>query len=214
MKKMVLVLTLAAFALSGSAFAQDSNYQNNIGLYLTPGGYLDPGADDGTGSCGSVEANIPFIAFVVLSDLTNAEVWGWEALFRPENMYFTNTNFYGTGFNAATRENEVIVGLAEPLLAQDGAAVVAELTFLINFPTHDPAQPSLVFIQGVYFSTIDPNSGPPAVLVAPGGPAVALHPALGSEPYEGPIPQLIINGDCDVVGVEDSSWGSLKSLYR
>jgi len=214
MKKMVLVFTLAAFALSGSAFAQDPNYQNNIGLYLTPGGYLDPGADDGTGSCGSVEANIPFIAFVVLSDLTNAEVWGWEALFRPENMYFTATNFYGTGFNAATRENEVIVGLAEPLLASDGAVVVAELTFLINGFSHDPDQPSKAFIEGVYYSTIDPNSGPPAVLVAPGGPAVALNPALGSEPYEGPLPQLILNGDCDVVGVEGSSWGSLKSLYR
>jgi hypothetical protein len=214
MKKMVLVFTLAAFALCGSAFAQDNHYTNNIGLYLTPGGYLDPGADDGTGSCGTVEPNTPFIAYVVLSEMTYNEVWGWEALFFPENMYFTGTEFYGQGFNAGTRENEVIVGLAEPLLASEGAVVVAELTFLISDFFHDLSQPSKVFIEGVYYSTIDPVQGPPAVLIAPGGPAIELHPALGAEPNEVSLPQLIINGDCDVVAVEGSSWGALKSLYR
>lgn len=214
MKKMVLVLTLAAFALSGSAFAQDPNYQNNIGLYLTPGGYLDPGADDGTGSCGMAEVDLPFTAYVVFSELTNGEVWGWEAKFTPDNMYFLSTNHYGNGFNAATREFEVIVGLAEPLMADGGAVVVAELSLMVNGFFHDPSQPSLMFIEGVYYSTIDPVSGPPAVLVAPGGPALQLNNALGDPLNGNDVPQLIINGDCDVVSVEDSSWGSLKSLYR
>mgnify|MGYP003572157740 FL=1 len=213
MKKMVLVFTLAAFALSGSAFAQDPN-QNNIGLYLTPGGWVDPGAGDGSGSCATAEVNVPIIAYVVLSELTEDTVWGWEALFLPENMYFTGTEFYGNGFNAATRENEVIVGLSEPLFAVDGAVAVAELTFLISDFFHDPLQPSLVFIEGVYYSTIDPVQGPPAVLVAPGGPALQLYDALGVPGSGEERPQLILNGDCDVVSVEDSTWGSLKSLYR
>jgi hypothetical protein len=213
MKKMVLVLTLAVFALSGSAFAQ-----GNIGVYLTPEGYLNPGADDGTGSCGTAEENVPFTAFIVLSELVHPEVWGWEAKFIPDNMLFLDDAFYGEGFNAATREYEMIVALNDPLMAVDGAVVVGELQYMIDYFS-DPALPSHVFIEGTYFSSIDPPQGPPGVLIAPGGPVVYLHNALGDPDCAPPrpcptIPQLIINGDCDVVGVEDSTWGSVKSLYR
>ena len=214
MKKMVLVLTLAAFALSGSAFAQDPNYFNNIGLYLTPGGYVDPGAEDGTGSCGVIPEDVSFTAFVVLSRLTNPEVWGWEASFTPDNMLSLGGAFYGEGLNIG-EGGEFIVALNEPLLAVDGAVAVAELSYVVNSYFNDITQPSYAFINGVYFSTIDPVGGPPAVLVAPSPDAVVieLHNAIG-DPFNGDLPQLIMNGDCDVVGVEDSSWGSVKSLFR
>lgn len=79
MKKIVLVLTLAACALSGSAFAQDPGDmdRNNIGIYLN---------EAGTGNCGGIDADIPFTVFVVLTRLTNPEVWGWEAKFSFENI--------------------------------------------------------------------------------------------------------------------------------
>ena len=64
--------------------------------------------------------------------------------------------------------------------------------------------------RGQSTTTVRPNSA---------GPVVYLHNALGDPDCSPPrpcpvIPQLIINGDCDVVGVADSTWGSVKSLYR
>jgi hypothetical protein len=211
MKKMALVLTLAVFALSGSAFAQDPNFNDNIGLYLTPAGYLDPGAEDGTGSCGTAEEMAPFTAFIVLSRLLNTEVWGWEAAFIPDNLTYLDDTFYGEGFNAATRPNEMIVAFNSPLMPVDGAIAIGEINFMV--PYGGGSVPSKVFIEGVYFSTIDPPAGPAGYLIAPGGPVAQLRPALSDE-FGTSLPQLIINGDCDVVGVEDSTWGSVKSLYR
>jgi hypothetical protein len=211
MKKMVLVLTLAAFALSGSAFAQDPSYINNIGTYLTPGGYAEPDAEDGTGSCGSVLEDTPFTVFVVLSKLTNVEVWGWEAKITYTNMLFLGADIYGDHINAGTREDEYLVGLANPLFAVDGAVAVAELQFMVNSFYNDVTQPSHAFIAGVYFSLLP--SGAPAYLEASGSTGVGLSPALGN-PNTGDDRQLVMNGDCVVVGLEDSSWGNLKSLYR
>ena len=208
MKKMVLVFTLAAFALSGSAFAQDPTYFDNIGLYLTPGGYADPFNVDGSGSCGNTTIDTPFTAYVVLSRLTNPEVWAWEAKIIPSNMLLLQTTINGDNINAGSRPNEYIVGLSAPLFAVDNAVVVAEMTFMINSFYNDFSQPGYVFVEGIYFSTLP--SGLPAYLEASGSAGVELHTALG-DPGN---PQLTINGDCVGVGVEASSWGNLKSLYR
>ncbi len=204
MKKMVLVLTLVAFALSGSAFAQDPGYQNNIGLIIDVGS-----------SCGTVGEDTPFTAFIVLSKLTNNEVWGWEARFPFENLLKMNSVFYGSGVNAGTRPDEMIVGLGAPLLTIDRAVVVGELQFMVSSFYNDVTQPSYVFIEGIYFSLIDPIEGPPAYLEASGSTGVVLHNALG-DPLDqsGVIPQLTMNGDCWVVAVEESSFGSVKSLFR
>ncbi len=211
MKKMVLVLTLAAFALSGSAFAQNPTYADNIGLYLTPGGYADPGAEDGSGSCGTVAENEIFTVFVVLSKLTNAEVWGWEAKIFPGNMLFMGDLIYGDHVNVGTRDFEYIVGMAAPHFASDRAATVMELQYAVNSFYNDITQPSYLFIQGIYFSLL-PN-GAPAYLEASGSTGLELHPALGS-PHNPFLPQLIINGDCNVVATEEATWGGVKSLYR
>ena len=202
MKKMVLVLTLVAFALSGSAFAQDPTYFDNMGLEL----------GDGT-SCGIIGEDTPFTVFVVLSKLTNPEVWGWEAAFPFSNMLFLGDVVYGDNVNAGTRPDEWIVGLATPLFAVDGAVVVAKMQYMVNSFYNDVSQPSYVFVEGVYFSLIDPVQGFPAYLDAPGSSGVVLHGTLG-HPFEVGLPQLIMNGDCYGVAVEDATFGSVKSLYR
>ena len=213
LKKMGLVLVLAAFALSGSAFAQDPLDFNYIGLFLTPAGYLDPIAHDGSGSCGAVLEDSPFTAFVVLSKLTNPQVWGWEAKIYPDNMLELGVTVYGNHVDAGSRPNEHIVGLATPLNAVNGAVVVAEIQYLVSSLSNDINFPSYAVVEGVYFSLIDPIQGFPAYLEAPGSPGVALHGTLGHPSQDG-LPQLIMNGDCLGVGVEDASFGSVKSLYR
>ncbi|MEN8005829.1 MAG: hypothetical protein ABFS42_02395 [Candidatus Krumholzibacteriota bacterium] len=201
MKKMVLVLTLVAFALSGSAFAQDPTYFDNIGL--------EP-------NCGTIGEDTPFTTYVVLSKLTNDEVWGWEAKITYSNMMKLGETVYGDHVNAATRVDEFIVGYPAPMLATASEVVVAELQFMVSSFYNDVSQPSLAFIEGVYFSLIDPIQGPPAYLEASGSTGVELHPALGDPlGHDTWIPQLTYNGDCTgPVGVEESSFGSVKSLFR
>lgn len=215
MKKMVFVLTLAAFALSGSAFAQDPNYFNNIGTYLTPEGWMDPAAEDGTGSCGYFGEFEAFHVYVVLSKLTNNQVAGWEAKIIPDNMTLLNITFTGDVINAGTRDHEYVMGLGSPLFTSNDALVLADMELGI-FPTQgdDVSMPSYLWIEGVYFSAINPIQGPPAYVVDPGGSEfVELHNAIG-DPHNGDLPQLVINGDCEPVAVEESTWGNVKSLYR
>jgi hypothetical protein len=191
MKKMVLVFTMAVFALTGSAFAQDPAYSNNIGLFLTSDGHLDPTAVDGTGSCGTVGEDVPFTVFVVLSKLTNPEVYGWEVKIPFKNMLKVGDTIFGDNVNAASRPDEYLVGLASPL---------------------DASIPSFAYLEGVYFSLLP--SGLPAYLEAPGSEGIAMFPTFGDPFSPGQPPQLIMNGDCTAVGVEDTSFGSVKSLYR
>ena len=201
MKKIVLVLTLAACALSGSAFAQDPGDmdRNNIGVYLN---------EAGIGNCGGIDADIPFTVFVVLTRLSNAEVWGWEAKFVYENILSLGVNPYGEHIDAGTRDGEHIVGLSMPLMAMNQKVVVAEMDLMVSGALNDVTQPSNVFIEGIYFPLL-PN-GQPAYLEASGSDGVALWQAIN-----GPeTPQLSMNCDCAPVAVEASSWGNVKSLYR
>jgi len=211
MKKMVLVLTLAAFALSGSAFAQDPNWNDNIGTYLSPTGYIDPAGPGG--SCGFMAPDELFTVYVVLSRLTNPEVHGWEAKITTSNMTVLATTYHGQVLDVAERDFEYIVGMSSPLFAVDNAVVVLELLCQVNSTLNDPLQPSTIFIDGIFRSSINPNNGPPAYEATGTDTIVELHPALG-DPWDFEIPQLVINGDCDPVGVEESTWGNVKSLYR
>jgi len=198
MKKMVLVFTLAAFALSGSAFAQDPEnpFVNNIGVYLN---------DAATGNCGAIDENVPFTVYVILTKLTNPEVWAWEARFTFENITQTGSLVFGDHVNAGTREGEYIIGLADPLFAVNSNVIVAEFGLMVVNFFNDATQPSYVYVDGIYFSTL-PN-GQPAYLEVPGSNGVGLYQAIDG-------PQLTMNGDCQPVAVESSSWGNLKSLYR
>ena len=201
MKKIVLVLTLAACVLSGSAFANDPGDmdRNNIGIYLN---------EAGIGNCGAIDANIPFTVFVVLTRLSNPEVWGWESKFVFENILSLGVTPNGEHIDAGTRDGEHIVGLSMPLMAMNQTVVVAEMDLMVSGALNDVTQPSNVYIEGIYFSLLD--NGQPAYLDFSGSPGVALWQAIS-----GPeTPQLSMNGDCVPVAVEASSWGNLKSLYR
>ena len=93
-------------------------------------------------------------------------------------------------------------------MAMGGTVVVAEMHLMVDGAMTDVTQPSNVYIEGTYFALL-PN-GQPAYLEASGGDGVALWQAIN-----GPeTPQLSMNGDCGPVGVEASSWGNVKSLYR
>ena len=201
MRKLVIVCFLATFVLGGSALAQDPEnpFVNNIGIYLNVAA---------TGNCGAIDENVPFTVYVILTQLTYPEVWAWEARFTFENILQIGETVFGDHVNAGTREGEYIIGLASPLFAVNRNVMVAEFELMVNDFFNDVNQASNVYVDGIYFSLL-PN-GQPAYLEAPGSDGVALWQAIGGADS----PQLSMNGDCVPVGVESSSWGNLKSLYR
>ena len=201
MKKLAIVVMLVTFVLGGQAFANDPDnpFNNNIGIYLNTAA---------TGSCGAIGAGVPFTVYVMVTDLTNPEVWGWEAKFSFENVTLLGETIHGSYINAGTRQGEYIVGLSDPLPVVNGRAILMDLQLIVLQYFNDPTLASNVYIDGIYFSLVD--NGQPAYLAEPGGTGVALWQAI-----DGPeTPQLSMNCGCAPVGVEENTWGTVKSLYR
>jgi hypothetical protein len=200
MKRIVLAIMMVAL-VTGSSFAQDPDnpFNNNIGIYLN---------EAATGSCGAIGEDIPFTAYVILTRLTNPEVWGWEAKFVYENILSLGLTVYGDHINAGTRPGEAIVGYSDPQIPVNGNLVVAAMDLLVSGFFNDVSQPSNVYIEGIYFNLL-PN-GQPAYLAQSGGGGVALWQAIGGEDEA----QLSMNCGCAPVATEESTWGTVKSLYR
>ena len=200
MKRIVLAILMIALA-SGSALAQDPDnpFNNNIGIYLNQAA---------TGSCGAIGEDIPFTAYVIFTRLTNPEVWGWEAKFIYDNILLLGSAVYNDHINASSRPGEFIIGYSEPAIPVNGTLVVAELNLAVNSFFNDVSQESNVFIEGIFFNLL-PNEQP-AYLSASGGGGVALWQAIGGKED----PQLSMNCGCAPVATEESTWGTLKSLYR
>lgn len=194
MKKMVLALTLAALALSGTAFA--TVWEDNVGMYF------DEGA---TVYCDALPFGF-YNAFVVLTNLTSPTIGGWEAKITMNGGgQITEVAPRGLPINAATRQDEYIIGLGEPLLAVAGRCVVADISFVVA----NAAVPTYGFIGPVYYDSLE--NGLPAYLDgADSGLIKPLLPRIG----EVTDPQFIVNGDCGPVANEEASFGAVKSLFR
>ncbi len=195
MKKMVLVIALAAIALTSvSAFAQvDPNYRDNIGIYLD---------ENGDNNCAFLPINVPTNAYLVLSKLTATEVLGWEAKISFTNMFVLSFADRGQAVDIGSRPDEHVVGYAAPLPAVGDAVVVADIQIMVN-----NTDPAYAFADEIYFSLLE-NGLPAYIDGASAG--YSLHPAFGNVND----PMFIINGDCAPVAVEDASFGSVKSLFR
>jgi hypothetical protein len=195
MKKMVLALTLAALALSGTASAQ--YWQDNIGMYFDEGATI---------SCDSRPFGF-YNAFVVLTNLTSPSIGGWEAkitMVGGGQITSVTPRPALAHINAATRMNEYIIGLGEPMFAVGGRCVIADVTLVVANAT----VPTYGFIGPVYYDSLE--NGLPAYLDGQdSGLIKPLLPRIG----EVTDPQFIINGDC-AVDNEDASFGAVKALFR
>jgi hypothetical protein len=200
MKKLVLVLTLAAFALTGAAFAQDPAWQDNIGVY----------ADEGaTEVCANVGPDTPLNLYVVLTKLTTPAILGYEAKLVFNNMLELGYTDRFQSIDAATRPGEHIVGFPGPVPATGDAIVLADLQVMVSGFFNDPAAPSSINIENVYFHLLkDPA---PAYLDV-NGEGVRAHPSTIDGHEGGAV--FFLNNGCAPVATDQDTWGGVKSLYR
>jgi hypothetical protein len=203
MKK--LVVLLLASLIATSAFAVIDPDPDMMGIYF------DLNADN---NCLTSPSGVPFNAYIVLTNTTAPAINAYEvgldvvvpaglggSLFRLSS---TIANGVVSGVDVGTNGplgGDFIVGLASALPAQP-ALVLHAMQYLpfaamsIEFYIHETSAPS---IPGVY----------PVVQNANGSILMQVGQSTGGPEF----PVATVNTDC-VVGVEETSFGSVKSLFR
>lgn len=196
MKKLLVVLSILIIAVSGSAFAQDLIWQNNIGAYLADGSYeVDAAQGD------VLELHM------ILTNMTSPACGGFEYKLSTVGGLFImeSTIAYPTdSINAASREGEFIVGYGNPIPAVSGAVEVMSVSVIVT-----DEEPSGLYIGAVYFASIP---GVPCYLAdAANAIMVEMHQNLGDS--SDAVFEVNEKGQTPVA-TESTSFDNLKSLYR
>ena len=203
MKK--LVVLLLASLVATSAFAVIDPDPDMMGIYF------DTNADN---NCTTAGINVPFFAYIILTNSSANAVNAYElglsvavpagfegSIFR---LASTIANGAVAGVDVGTNTalgGDFIVGLAAPL-PTSGATVLHSMQYMFLG----------AFGADFYIGASSAPSIPgdfPVVQNAEGSILMQIGQSTG-----GPdVPVATVNGDC-VVGVEEASFGSVKSLFR
>jgi len=200
MKTLALVLTFTLLATS--AFAQ-SWAQNNVGVYFDAGATSNYVDGIGTGEL--------VHCYVVGTGLTESAVSGFELKLMTEGpgSRLADTIFYPTqAANLANRADEFFVGFDGPVPTSGEQFVFMEYDVLVT-----GAGSICTYIDANYFASI------PGTAAYLGSDPEVLLPLANStgDPTDpsGRFAVCSINGLCEgAVPSQDSSWGSVKGLYR
>ena len=200
MKKLVVLLMVSLMATS--AFAVVDPDTDMLGVYF------DTAADQ---NCIDAAANVPFFAYVTITNPSSAEVHGLEfgysivssagpgLMFRLANNLPAGAVDLGT--NTDLFAGDYVVGLANPL---PGTPAVQFVTwqFLLLAP-----QSVEIFLGPSSVPSLD--DGMPAYEI--GGAIQSLGLATGGVD----VPVATVNGGANCpVATEETSFGSVKSLFR
>lgn len=205
MKQLVVLLLVSLMA--ASAFAVTDPDPNMIGVYF------DTDAND---NCLVIGASTPFNAFVVLTNTDAPSVSGYEFGYRNvvpdgmEGMLFRLSSTIGTGQNGLDLGTNTdilygdhIVGLSAPMVTTPATILHSYEFMLLN-----AAVTMEMFLTSAGTSSIE---GPfPVILNADTSTLFQAGQSTG-----GPdVAVATVNIDDCVVGVEEASFGSVKSLFR
>ncbi len=203
MRRLLILFILAAFSVPQASAVIDPD-PNGIGVYF------DLAADQNQTWA---PANVPFFAFVILTNPTGDEIQGFEFAYHisvppgmealllrlqmgwpPQVLLDLTLPIYDTF-------SDEIVGVTSTPIPASSAVILLTWQFLLLAPPME-AQfylgPTCGEISSNGRLTFVSETGPVAMNLSTGGPD---------------IPVAIINGDA-VVPIASSSFGSLKALYR
>jgi len=202
MKKLVVLLLVTFVATS--AFAVIDPDPDMVGIYF------DTTADN---NCHMTGASIPFFAYFIATNPVPAEINAYEFGFNNavpagmEGMLFMLSSNIGNGNDGVDVGShtplggDYIVGLAAPIPATEATILHSwQYMLLAEIPVEmfifQSSKPS---IPGVYPVLQDANG--------------SILYQVGQSTGGPDVPVATVNLEC-VVGVEDASFGSVKSLFR
>lgn len=210
MKKLVVLLLVSLMA--SSAFADFDPDPNGIGVYF------DVEALD---NCLVVGPSVQFNAYLILTNTTAPSVSAYEVGYTnmvpagEENSLFRLASLIANGVvsgldlgdSSDILAGDHIVGLAAPLVASN-ATILHTWTFMLTSPTITMemyiSEASQSSIDGIY----------PVVLNADDSTLFQAYHSTGLDEEGNANPVATVNIDDCVVGVEEVSFGSVKSLFR
>jgi len=174
------------------------------------GAYFDFNADI---NCTTATVNVPFFAYVIITNPSAAEVHGIEFSYHlesppeHENMMFRLANnrpckkCVDLGNNNGPLDGEYVIGLATPLPAAGSNVVFVTWQFLMLEE----------FAFSFYFG---PHSLETLNLGLPAYEAGGYIVPLGVSSGDISLPVASVNGDCLANTNEATTFGHVKSLYR
>ncbi len=197
----ILVLVFAISVAGTCGYATVDTDPDQVGVYF------DINADQ---TCLSVGPSLPFNVYVVLTNPSQPEVFGYEFGYRvvvppgAEGLVFRLQNLSGCWDWSGDPwyESDYVCGLASPIPIVGSNAILVTWQFMLLVPD----------------ITMEFYLGPAAVeSIADGLPAYAnsdgIFP-LGVSSGDVALPVAAVNTDCMVVAVEQMSFGELKRWYR
>ena len=198
MKILVILTCLACLALTGSTMAQIDPDQDQIGVYFDTGATI---------FCIEYPVGAPQPAYLCITNPSyiggdDEAVSGWECSVEVTEGVFVLAWILTEGAVNVASPPHFIVGLATPL-PWSPIIVLMEMQVGIFAPgavefTLHPAEPS----------SFDPPSPGYAAGDDPGH-LIPLGYSVGGE-----FVCAVINGECTPVGIEESTWGGIKAIYK
>ena len=199
MARLLLLCFFILASFSSAALAQGGGQtalDDAVGLYFDCDGQMDCAVDVVPGI---------YHFFIVMTDLTSDGISGFELKLQPEgNVTYFNLSFPGDYINVGTRENEMILGFGQPIMATDGCLVAGELDVYLA----DELAANF-FIEPIYFASI---VGSPCYLDA--YDTQLIKPLIQSSGEEEEPVLMINDGHCGPVATQPRTWDGVKSLYR
>jgi len=197
MKTLLLALMLSFCAVSVMGLPLDPD-DDGIGVYFDPCACVN---------CLTLDAGI-HTAYLVITHPTSPEgVGGFEATVWAEGpITLLGWHFVGDVINVGSKPNEIILGVAYPLMNPYTypAVVVGYTDVLIS----DTATPCNFYVDGVYFHSL-PYKAPAYLDGADYDIIKPLQQSTGGPEF----PVATINGDC-AVAVDNVTLDKIKTLYR
>ena len=206
MRNSVLVFLTAVFVLACGApsSATVNPDPDEIGLYF------DINADT---VCMNVAPNIPFDAYLIITNPSSAEVWGIE--------FSMCTEFTGGSESQMFKLSEVwSSGFVDPAVIHDWCLDGRAIGFFDPVPQ---VGANVVLVRLQYMILVDMGvkfflRPYPVETIEDGLPAYAgvggVVLPLGISSGDPGLPVAAVNGDCDVVSVESRTFSGLKCLFR
>ena len=198
MKKLVVLIGLVSLVFSSGAMAQIDPDDDMLGIYFDV---------NATIFCTEALVGAPFPAYLCLTNPTyvgadGEAVSGWECNVEVTPGVFILAWNLTAGAVNVSLPPDFIVGLATPL---PWSPVIVLMDMQVG-----------VFVPGVIEFTLHPaevsSFDPPSPGYAAGdnpGLLIPLGYSAGGE-----FVCAVINGECPPLGIEESTWGGIKAIYK
>ncbi len=197
MKKVLVSILLTLFATGSFALPLDPDL-DGIGVYFDPCACVN---------CVQLDEGQHLVYLVITHPTSPEGVGGFEAAVWAEGpIFILSWTFMGDVINVGTKPNEIILGVAQPLINPFTypAVVVANMEILIT----DTATPVDFYIDGIYFHSLEDKQ--PAYLDGSDYNIIKkLQQSTGGRDF----PVATINGEC-AVATENQTLDQVKALFR